>query len=311
MTSSSSSKPSRRLALVSGLALLGVFGAASVCSAESPWRRRPAATAPPPYTFALEDAHGAPLSTFRQGGRVYVLGEPGDRYNIRIHNPTSERVEVVLTVDGRDAVSGQIGDYLTARGYLLDPWASLLVEGFRRNLDEVAAFRFSERGQSYSALRGTPENVGVIGVAFFPEQARPRPLIRRRERRHSYEDRPSPKSGASRDLEGAGADHSSGAEASRRPYRADDFGPRKRKPVQERSEEASNIGTEYGESRGSSVIEIPFERRSPTHPAALLTQRYDDYAGLEARGIDLSALRYAYRDDEPQAFPRNRFAQPP
>jgi hypothetical protein len=59
---------------------------------------------------------------------------------------------------------------------------------------------------------------------------------------------------------------------------------------------------------------VSFERRSPTHPSAVLRLRYDDYDGLEARGIDLSSLGYAYRDEpEPDPFPysQSRFAPPP
>jgi len=257
---------SRRLALLSGLALFGVFGAASVCSAESPWRRRTPSSPPPPYGFSLEDVSGSPLPSFRHAGRTYTLGEPGARYNIRVTNPTSERVEVVLTVDGRDAVSGQVGDYVSQRGYLIEPWGSMVVEGFRRNLDEVAAFRFTDRSQSYSAPAASNAD------------------------------------GRSKDSRSAPAEA---------PHRRDETARRKR-DAESRGSEASNIGTEYGESRGSSVIEIPFERRSPTHPAALLTQRYDDYEGLVARGIDLAPVGYAYRyDDEPLPFPRNRFAPAP
>jgi hypothetical protein len=309
---SSSKLSSRRLALLSGFALLGVVGVASVCSAESPWRRRIAPSPPPPYEVALEAVDGGPLPTFRQGGLRYVLGEPGTRYNVRVSNPTSERVEVVVTVDGRDAVSGQPGDYVTQRGYLIEPWGSLLVEGFRRNLDEVAAFRFTDRSQSYSALRGTPENVGVIGVAVFPERARPkRPLWRPRP--YSSDDRAAPERAA-----GAPAPKPAAApraEASRatppsdghreRAYHGE--GPRKRQ-----GDGPSNIGTQFGESEDSSVVEVAFQRRSPTHPVALLTLRYDDFEGLEARGIDLSSLGYAYRYQvEPEPFPHSRFAQPP
>src|SRR5688572_29016484 len=115
---------SRRLALLSGFALLGVVGVASVCSAESPWRRRVQPPSPPPYRISLEAPGGGELPTFRQAGQSYVLGEPGERYNVRVTNPTGERVEVVVTVDGRDAVSGQVGDYVSQRGYLIEPWGT-------------------------------------------------------------------------------------------------------------------------------------------------------------------------------------------
>src|SRR5689334_19976147 len=126
---------SRRLALLSGLALFGVLGAASVCGAESPWRRRVAPPVPPPYRVSLENPSGSPLPSFRHQGVNYVLGEPGERYLVRVDNPTAERVEAVVTVDGRDAISGEAGDYVSQRGYLIEPWGTLTVEGFRRSLD--------------------------------------------------------------------------------------------------------------------------------------------------------------------------------
>jgi len=325
---------SRRLALISGFALLAVVGGVSVCDAQSPWRRRVAPPAPPPYRVSLEALDGSVLPTFQHSGATYVLGEPGDRYNIRVQNPTAERIEVVVTVDGRDAISGDVGDYVAQRGYLIEPWGSLLVEGFRRSLDEVAAFRFTGRGGSYSALRGTPQHVGVIGVAVFPEKARPpapvwQPRPRRRPVPESEYRAPAPS--APRRGDAADAAPSGGSAAPRaaapsadgsraRPgmqtWEAfeDDEAPRKRKSAGNGSGGPSNIGTEYGESESSSVVEVSFERRSPTHPSAVLRVRYDDYDGLEARGIDLSSLGYAYRDEPaPDPFPysQSRFAPPP
>lgn len=311
----------RRLALLSGFALLAVVGAASVCGAESPWPRRLATPpAPPPYRVTLEASDGAELPTFRQRGQSYVLGEPGARYNVRVSNPTSERVEVVVTVDGRDAISGQAGDYVTQRGYLIEPWGSLVIDGFRRSFEEVAVFRFTGREQSYSALRGTPENVGVIGVAVFPEKARAPQPVRRRSRAYTSEESSAPEPSPWLKGDGApglgtgsqppaaprAAEKSAGAP--RDSYRTDDA-PRKRS-----GSGPSNIGTQYGESQQSSVVEVAFDRRSKTHPSAVLTLRYDDYRGLEARGIDLSSVGYGYYGDprEPDPFPyTSRFAPPP
>jgi hypothetical protein len=298
----SSTLSNRRLALLSGFALLAVLGAASICNAESPWRRRVAPAVPPPYRVALESPEGTPLPAFRHAGSNYVLGEPGERYNVRVENPTAERVEAVVTIDGRDAISGEVGDYVTQRGYLIEPWGSVLVEGFRRSLDDVAAFRFTGRAGSYSARRGTPQNVGVIGVAIFPEKPRApravwrprRPFVPDRDEREATGQPPRPSSAPAPD---AFDDR----------YRGD--APEKRK-----AGGPSNIGTEYGESQNSSVVEVAFERRTPTHPAAVLRVRYDDYDGLQARGVDLSSLSAGYRDEpEPEPFPlsRSRFAPPP
>jgi hypothetical protein len=311
---------SRRLALASGLAFLAVVGGVSVCDAESVWRRRVVPPAPPPYRVSLEEPDGSVLPTFQQAGATYVLGEPGERYNIRVHNPTGERIEAVVSVDGRDAISGEPGDYVSQRGYLIEPWGSVLVEGFRRSLDEVAAFRFTGRAGSYSALRGTPQHVGVIGVAVFPERARPPVPVRKPQpRRYLPESEyraPAPASPPRADTSDA-APRAQGSRAEMFEGDEDDA-PRKRKSAgatgSGSSAGPSNIGTEYGERESSSVVEVAFERRSPTHPAQVLRLRYDDYEGLEARGIDLSSLGYAYRyDAEPEPFPytRSRFAPPP
>ena len=121
-------------------------------------------------TLSLEsEGHGA-LPTYYQHGVTYVLGENGDQYSVRLTNSSGERVEAVVTVDGRDAITGDQGDWRNQRGYILGPYGSIVVDGFRKSFNEVATFRFTSPGQSYSARRGTPKNVGVIGVAVFHER---------------------------------------------------------------------------------------------------------------------------------------------
>jgi hypothetical protein len=204
---------------------------------------------------------------------------------------------------------------------LIEPWGSLLVEGFRRSLDEVAAFRFTGKGGSYSARRGTPQHVGVIGVAIFPEKLRPPAPVWRPRRRYQPESEyraPTPSAPRATDRDAPRAQGSRSAPSAANESFGDDAAPRKRKSESADARGSgsgpSNIGTEYGERESSSVVEVSFERRSPTHPAVLLRLRYDDYDGLSARGIDLSSLGYAYGyDDEPQPFPysQSRFAPPP
>src|SRR5688572_5920379 len=108
-------------AVVAGTALF-----AATADARSPvWRPSPAP--PPAFTVRVEDERGIALPTFRHEGRVFVLGTPGERYNVRVSNPTSERVEAVVSVDGRDAVSGQVGDFVNQRGYLVPAFGSVLI----------------------------------------------------------------------------------------------------------------------------------------------------------------------------------------
>jgi hypothetical protein len=120
-------------------------------------------------TIRIIDDRGSPLPTFASGGRSYVMGNDGARYTIRIENSSGARFEALTTVDGLDVIDGQPGSF-EKRGYLVGPWSTLEIDGFRRSEDEVAAFRFGRVRDSYAAKRGNDRNVGVIGVAVFQER---------------------------------------------------------------------------------------------------------------------------------------------
>jgi hypothetical protein len=120
-------------------------------------------------TVSIRDAWGEPLDAMHVGDRTYVVGTEGERYAIVISNHTPRRFEAVATVDGLDVMNGKPGTF-DHRGYVLLPYASLEIDGFRQSEDAVAAFRFSKVRDSYAAQRGEARNVGVIGVAFFAER---------------------------------------------------------------------------------------------------------------------------------------------
>jgi hypothetical protein len=129
-------------------------------------------------TIRVVDDRGAPLPTFSAGGRSYVMGNDGARYAIRIENQTGARFEAVATVDGLDVIDGQPGSF-EKRGYLVAPWSSVEIDGFRRSEEQVAAFRFGRVQDSYAAKRGSDRNVGVIGVAVFQERGSSYPWTER------------------------------------------------------------------------------------------------------------------------------------
>ncbi|HKU39438.1 MAG TPA: hypothetical protein VJR89_14870 [Polyangiales bacterium] len=253
------------------------------------------------YSVSVEDEWGAPLRTYEAAGQRYVLASYGQRYAIVVRNHTGRRVEAVVSVDGRDVVSGRVADFARERGYVLEPYATLRIEGFRKSYSEVAAFRFSAPDASYSSRMGTPENVGVIGAAFFPERSRPappRPIAPAEPQFYEGERRES--SARHKSAEAAPPSAARGAAA---PAAADRY------VGSAASESVNNLGTEYGESRSSQVEEVRFVRASSSTPAYVAVLRYDDADGLIARGIELAPRRVSRV--EPQAFPRNRFAPPP
>jgi len=120
-------------------------------------------------TVSIKDANGSALEAVRAGGKTFVIGQAGQRYSIVLQNHTSHRFEAVATVDGLDVINGKAGSF-DNRGYVLMPFATLEIEGFRQSTQQVAAFRFAAVGESYAAQMGNARNVGVIGVAFFTER---------------------------------------------------------------------------------------------------------------------------------------------
>jgi len=295
------------------------------------------------YVVTVEDASGRRLRTFHQSGKTFVLGEYGTRYAVRVRNQTGRRVEAVITVDGRDVVSGSPGDYVNQRGYVIGAYDSVLVEGFRKSHAAVASFRFTNPGDAYSSRMGTPQHVGVIGVAVFPERHRNRPRPRPRPHHHHNHDHRDNKydnsygrsSGSSRGsghraqrrrhapsadaadgmLSGAPspapAAESAAAPKAKRSRGAAGYGGSGRMESS-RAAPRHNLGTRYGEKRDSQVHEVAFRRQRAARPERVIQLHYDDAAGLQARGIRLwreAPVVQHHRTPEP--FPYNRFAPPP
>lgn len=282
-------------------ALLASLLAATACAPTANARTSPASGGG--YSIQLEDEYGRTLPTWHHRGSTYVLGQYGTRYNVRISNHTGQRIEAVLTVDGRDAISGDLGDFTRQRGYVIDPYGSVVVDGFRQSMSNVAAFRFTTPGDSYTGRRGTAQHAGVVGVAVFRERDYHPPVAMApppAPRPWEYDgDARAPRAEARKSAETSAAD-----EAPMGAGRGAVAQPRSRPaPTQ------NNLGTRYGESQYSPVVEVPFRRARTSSPDQILAMYYDDAQGLQNRGIPV----YSYATPpSPDPFPaERRFAQPP
>lgn len=122
-------------------------------------------------TFALLDEHGNILPAASVGSELWAVGEPDVRYSLAVANDTASAFEVVASVDGLDIIDGSPASF-GKRGYVVDPFSSVVIDGWRTSEDTVAAFRFSSIEDSYSERMGDGRNIGVIGAAFFREAPR-------------------------------------------------------------------------------------------------------------------------------------------
>src|SRR5262249_4383435 len=122
----------------------------------------------------LVDDYGRALPTAVRHGRRYVLGDRGARYRIRIRNPSGRRAELVVSVDGLDVVDGRPAS-MAKRGYVINPGAEAIIDGWRTALHDVAAFLLGSVADSYAGRTAGSRHVGVIGVALFAEREYPQP----------------------------------------------------------------------------------------------------------------------------------------
>ena len=318
-------------------AMTCLFGLGSLLAAATS-----CAAAPLPAGAPLRDRTGAyevevlidgsVAPTYAHDGETYVMGQLGARYTLRVHNHSGRRIEAVVSVDGRDVIDGKPAELRNKRGYLVPAYGTVDIDGWRISRAEAAAFRFSSVPDSYAARTGNAREVGVIGVAVFPERYVAPPVVRRPPiyPRYYYDDESAPHDGyggLGRSDKGAG--ESSGA-AEPPPAPSSAPAPRSEAPMAEgssgggydRAEKKSargrsGLGTEFGEAVSSPTYEVEFVRANPSRPAVVLGLRYNDRDGLIAMGIDVDGPDYAYWREQDlrktaNPFPsERRYAAPP
>jgi hypothetical protein len=130
---------------------------------------------------------------------------------------------------------------------VLDGYERSEITGWRKSLEEVAAFVFAPLSQSYAGKTGRPENVGVIGVAVFRERVVALP----------------------KSMAPAVAEES----------RLGAADARKESPARR-----ERLGTGHGE-RETSVVGVTEFRRASEQPAEVVRIYYDSYSNLVARGV--------------------------
>jgi hypothetical protein len=115
------------------------------------------------------------LQVYWHEGRAYVVGKPGNEYQVTVRNRLREDILTVVSVDGINVISGETANP-SQTGYVLSPQRSYDILGWRKSLAETAAFYFTALPDSYAARTGRPDNVGVVGVAVFRRKQQPPPV---------------------------------------------------------------------------------------------------------------------------------------
>lgn len=254
-----------RVLFLTGLALAAAASPAAAQSAYGPSLVR---------LSVVDRDTGRTARVWLHNRRYFVAGQTGHRYSLRLENATGERVLVVLSVDGVNVISGATASF-NGRGYIISPHEGADINGWRKNQDEIAVFRFAPLSRSYAARTGRPNDVGVIGMAVFREKPLPPPP-------------PVPMDEASRD---GIARRAPGAPS-----------PANKGFSIARPESAERLGTAHGEIEHDYSGIAPFEKAS-ARPEQVHAIEYDSEANLVAAGVISRPWRRP-PPSHPRPFPR-------
>ena len=192
--------------------------------------------------------------------RWYIEAHEGARYEVQVRNTSNQRVGFVISVDGVNAINGERSVLSSHEPmYVLDPYQSTTVRGWRRSLDQVAQFVFVDEEQSYASRTDQANgDMGWIRVAAF------------HERQGQWQDDDGQIRGQD-DARRAGPRPESAMPRGPEPYAGNQLAPQ------------SNPGTGWGQTKNDHVHEVDFDAERVACAQVILRYEYRD--GLVSLGI--------------------------
>ena len=172
--------------IVVGLAAVATLSVVAVCVAGYGFYRGPAVQAeinlPPaePDQVAVQNGftvqvvvYGSAATEYAARGKRYVEALENAEYELRIHNPSSARVAVALSVDGLNTIDARHTSAWDAHKWVIDPYGTITVRGWQMSSENARRFYFTTERDSYAAKLGQAANLGVISAVFFSERGKP------------------------------------------------------------------------------------------------------------------------------------------
>jgi hypothetical protein len=305
--------PRLRPVLMTTLMLATLLAAGQASAARAPRVERDFAAQRGPIAVEVK-VGGSSTPLFMASNRTdrwYLEARTGARYEIRVRNTSRRRVGFVLAVDGLNAINGRISRNTSSEPmYVLDPYESATVKGWRKDLNNVSRFVFVDEQRSYAERTGQGNgDLGWIRVTAFDEvqqlDTRTWGAIKeeyRREGGAEYEAAPraseAPAPVRERAANGMGKDAAEGRM---------EAAPQSKSERHDQPLADANPGTGWGPNQRDRVRTVDFEPRH--YAAGQVILRYEYKPALVALGI------LPWRQPQDRTWERERglygFAQPP
>jgi hypothetical protein len=228
---------------------------------------------------------GRPATEFFHEGQNFMEGRGGSEFEIEVRNVTNKRLMAVVSVDGLSVISGKIAGS-ESPGYVLNPFQTIVIPGWKLDSNKAAKFEFGARANSYvQAVEGEATNCGVIGVMVWGEKAPIHNPITTCVMRGAI-----PK-GMSGSVYASASASSLGGASSESTLSAT----------------TNNLGTGFGSATQFNTSSTTFEKEAVVDT---LVMYYDDVRGLKARGIVVERPVQRY-STTPNPFPGIGCTPPP
>lgn len=232
--------------------------------------------------------NGNSAKEYFHNGNVYIEGRDGSRYRIRVRNNGYSKIKAVVSVDGLSVLDGQPASLL-GRGYIINGYSSLVIDGWRSSDDTVNEFFFTDNENSYSVRsENGGENLGIIGVSIVEEKndyglsrlLKEDPMVVKPPYYGDF-NVSNPKVYSAVNLCSAGVSGSVNTVK-------------------------NSVGTGWGKEKDSQVIKVGFNGKD--YPSEVFEIRYDTMSGLRKRGVNV--YKTPSYVDGPHAFP-GEYCKPP
>jgi len=129
---------------------------------------------PKPYPNFEVDVlvNGRPVAEYYAKGRTYIEAIQGAEYELRVRNPSADRVAVALSVDGLNTIDARHTSAWNASKWVIEPYQTITISGWQMSSERARRFYFTNERDSYGAKLGQTANLGVITAVFFRERRR-------------------------------------------------------------------------------------------------------------------------------------------
>jgi hypothetical protein len=212
-------------------------------------------------------------------GRRYFEASHGREYSVALRNVTGQRVAVLVAVDGLNVISGKRSSLGGGESmYVLDPYGSTTIRGWRTSLDDVRRFVFVDEERSYATRSGQANgDLGWIRVVAFRER---QPIACVPQYRAQENDNgapaPAPEAEGGAHQRASLDSRTATPPAAQKSTETDALGKLADK-------DEANPGTGWGRGAYDPVREVEF--LAEARPLDRITLRYEYADGLRALGI--------------------------